>query len=177
MIEKKCRHTKWFVLICSISFCESSNVSLSFSLPLLDQGMISLCHSQFGFHSTQLHIPLTAAHTIKTKRDTLQIDDQTGNQPLNQICNLTLSTTHHWIPFNFDLPQSGLESNCIRIQISIALCSSGSGSSITPVCVFGNRRVSLQPELRWKSHQIGSILNPGGRTVSYYRRVLEKLGS
>lgn len=120
---------------------------------------------------------LSLQHTIKTKRDTLQIDDQTGNQPLNQICNLTLSTTHHWIPFNFDLPQSGLESNCIRIQISIALCSSGSGSSITPVCVFGNRRVSLQPELRWKSHQIGSILNPGGRAVSYYRRVLEKLGS
>lgn len=54
---------------------------------------------------------LRHAHPQQRQRETLsRSHDQTGNQPLNQICNLTLSTTHHWIPFNFDLFPSGLES-------------------------------------------------------------------
>lgn len=31
--------------------------------------------------------------------------------------------------------------------------------------VFGTGALSLQPELHWKSHQIGSAWDPGGRTV------------
>lgn len=39
--------------------------------------------------------------TCSCNKETLgRSDIQTGNQPLNQICNLTLSTTQHWIPFS-----------------------------------------------------------------------------
>lgn len=63
--------------------------------------------------------PSRCTHNISKERHSAVQTNQIGNQPLNQICNLTLSTTHHWIPLNFDLVQSGLESNCIHIQISI----------------------------------------------------------
>lgn len=90
--------------------------------------------------------PSIASHPSCIRREILSTsDNQTGNQPLNQICNLRLSTTHHWIPFSFDLFRSGLESNIIHIQISLALCSSGSVSSVTQaVCLASGELVCSQ---------------------------------
>lgn len=111
----------WYGINRKFSLSHTQHFWISAWFPLLYSIWISL---NIASH------PLTSPHIVITKRDTQQMR-QTVNQPLNQICNLTLSTTHYWILFNFDLFQSGLESNCIRIQISMALCSSGPGSSIT----------------------------------------------
>lgn len=82
--------------------------------------------------------------TCSCNEETLgRSDIQTGNQPLNQICNLTLSTTQHWIPFSsccrLDPSQS-----CIHIQISVALCSSGYGA-VAGLSVW-QLATRLQPE-------------------------------
>lgn len=112
-------------------------------------------------------------HTVITERTpslptpVSRLDDQTGVQPLNSACNLTLSSTRQWTPFKFEPLQSGLQSS--RHSYSDQRSFVRLWLRFQPsLCVLAPGGSALLPGLRWKSYQIGSILFPGGRVLSYY---------
>lgn len=100
--------------------------------------------------------------------------DQTGVQPLNSACNLTLKDARIWTPFklrsrlNLDWCQTR-----IHIEMSSALCACSGSASPTAVCL-ATGDFALLPELGRKSYQIGSILLPGGRELCLITRLYWK---
>lgn len=140
-------HKKWDVFIFIPNSTKASLLSWSrnetiFCWYLLDHFGMEWQLTQISlppFTVRHLHLPehcFTSLLLQHNSKETLSTSDKkNGNQPLKQICNLTLSATHHhWIPFKFDLFQSGPESSCIQMSVSFVKLGSAS-SIIQSVCL------------------------------------------